>query len=87
MIQSVSINFFRINFFRNIYCLLPGQPYSLRISINIWSYMNSFSKQTKKIDQEELVKYLQLDLLKKMSYQYHISHACFLLSASKAFEM
>ena len=65
MIQSVSINFFRINFFRNIYCLLPGQPYSLRISINIWSYMNSFSKQTKKIDQEELVKYLQLDLLKK----------------------
>ena len=71
---------FPYELFRNIYRLLPCQPYSLRISINILRYTNCFSKQIKKIDQEELGKYLHLDLLKKMLEQYNISHAYYILS-------
>ena len=39
---------FPYQLFRNIYRLLPCQPYSLRISSNILRYTNSFSKQSKR---------------------------------------
>ena len=48
----------------NIYCLLPCQACLLNILFNILRYINSFAKQSKKIDQEELGVYLHLDLLK-----------------------
>ena len=51
---------------RSTFSVLPFPPYSLKISINILRYTSSFSKQTKTIDQEELVKYLNLYLLKNV---------------------
>ena len=46
------------------------------MSINTLRYSNSFSKQTNKIDQEELGKYLDLDLLKKVMPIQYITYLC-----------